>query len=750
MADALKSAGISADSVGYVECHATGTLVGDPVEIEALTMAFRKQTGRKQYCAVGSVKANIGHPEQAAGIAGLIKTALALHHKRIPPSINFQTPNPAIDFASSPFYVNTTLQDFPGTDTPRRAGVNSLGIGGTNVFTVLEETPPTVEARGQLPEHVPCLITLSAKSADALVARVEQLLNWLNDNPDIPIGDVCYTTNVSRSQFGFRFAAPARSGAELKEHVTKWLRTVATDVSRLQRTSASPIAFMFSGQGSQHAGMAANLYRAHSVFRDAIDRCHALAEPYLEQGLLDVLFAREDDAALVNRTEYTQPALFAVEYALAQLLKSWGVAPNAVIGHSLGEFTAAWAADVMTLEDAMRLVTARGALMRRMPSGGMTAIFAKESVVRALLENVASEIDVAAINGPENTVVSGDLDAFKMLSEELDRKGISYRELQVSNAFHSRHTEPILDDLENIAGKIEYKTPKLPLISNLTGELMAAAPDKLYWRRHLREAVRFGDGMLALAELGCRTFLEIGPHPALLPMAQVCLGARGRSAAWIAALNRQKSDTKSTSDMLAALYLAGHNINWAAVHADASWRRIPLPTYPFQRQRHWLEDNTIHTQRARKVVERLHPLVGTRINSTAKEACYEACYGVRHASFFSDHRVAGTIVLPTTVELEVATVVGRRHFGSSRVSFESAMHHQAMSFANGEDRTVRVLVTPQKSDRASFKLVSADTEELEDLAYPHDGHLAQVGCTVRVGLFDEGSPGPLPANNACA
>ena len=365
----------------------------------------------------------------------------------------------------------------------------------------------------------------------------------------------------------------------------------------------------------------------------------------------------------------------------------------------------------MTLEDAMRLVTARGALMRRMPSGGMTAIFAKESVVRALLENVASEIDVAAINGPENTVVSGDLDACRMLSEELDREGISYRELQVSNAFHSRHTEPILDDLENIAGKIEYKTPKLPLISNLTGELMAAAPDKLYWRRHLREAVRFGDGMLALAELGCRSFLEIGPHPALLPMAQVCLGARGRSATWIATLNRQKSDTESISDMLAALYLAGHNINWAAVHADASWRRIPLPTYPFQRQRHWLEDNTIHTQRARKAVERLHPLVGTRINSTAKEVCYEAHYGVRHTSFFSDHRVAGTIVLPTTVELEVATVVGRKHFGSSRVSFESAMHHQAMSFANGEDRTVRVLVTPQKSDRASFKLVSADTED---------------------------------------
>ena len=323
--DALELAGVSADSVGYVECHSTGTIVGDPLEIEALTMAFRKETKRKQYCAVGSVKGNIGHPEQAAGIAGLIKTALVLHHKQIPPSINYETPNPRIDFASSPFYVNTKLQDFPLANTPRRAGLNSLGIGGTNTFAVLEEAPPTAAMRSQSPDRFPCLITLSAKSADALVARVEQLLNWLNDNPDAPIGDVCYTTNVSRSQFTFRFAAPARSVAELKKHLAAWLRAVAEDASSLQRTSHAPIAFMFSGQGSQHAGMAAELYRTHSVFRNAMDRCHALAEPYLEQGLLDVIFAGDSDDALVNRTDYTQPALFAVEYALAELVKSWGI-----------------------------------------------------------------------------------------------------------------------------------------------------------------------------------------------------------------------------------------------------------------------------------------------------------------------------------------------------------------------------------------------------------------------------------------
>src|SRR5215469_14005521 len=600
--DALELAGVSADSVGYVECHSTGTIVGDPLEVEALTMAFRKETKRKQYCAIGSVKANIGHPEQAAGIAGLIKTALALHHKRIPPSINYKKPNPRIDFASSPFYVNTTLQDFPSADTPRRAGLNSLGIGGTNTFAVLEEAPPTVATTDRSSDRFPRLITLSAKSADALVARVEQFLNWLNDNPDVPIDNLCYTTNVSRSQFLFRFAAPARSVAELKKHLAAWLRSVAGNASSLQSTSGAPIAFIFSGQGSQHVGMAAGLYRSHSVFRNAMDRCHALAKPYLEQGLLGVIFAGNNDDTLINRTDYTQPALFAVEYALAELVKSWGILPDAVIGHSLGELVAACVAGVMTLEDAMRLVAARGALMHRLPSGGaMAAIFAEESLVRSLIDRITPDITVAAMNGPVNTVVSGDRDALRMLSVELDRQGVSYRELQVSNAFHSPRTESILDDLEKVAGEVRHNTPKLPFVSNLTGELMSAVPDKVYWRRHLREAVRFGDGMLSLAKLKCRIFLEIGPHPVLLPIAQACL--KGRSAAWIASLNRQKSDVDSITEMLVALYLAGRNVNWTALHADCSWRRIPLPTYPFQRKRYWIDDN-LHAVRPLRAADR--------------------------------------------------------------------------------------------------------------------------------------------------
>ena len=605
--------------------------------------------------------------------------------------------------------MNTELREFALTETPRRAGLNSLGIGGTNAFAVLEEAPSNEAIEAHSSDRFPCLVTLSAKDAGALAARVEQLLNWLNDNPGASIGDLCYTTNVSRSQFAFRFAASARSVEELKNHLAAWLRKAGDDASAVQRTRGGPIAFMFSGQGSQHAGMAAELYRTHSVFRNAMDRCQALARPHLEQDLLEVIFASGSENALVNRTDYTQPALFAVGYALAELLRSWGIAPAAVIGHSLGEITGACVAGAISLDDAMRLVVARGALMQRMPSGGaMASIWAGESVVRGLIEKLGADVTIAGLNSPSNTVVSGDREPLKLLLEELARQNITYQELRVSNAFHSPRSDPILDEFEDVAGQLEYKAPRLPFISNLTGEPMTIAPDKTYWRRHLREAVRFADGMSALSKFECRTFLEIGAHPVLLPPAQVCLGASGKSAAWIASLNRQKSDADAINAMLVALYLAGHKINWPAVHADAPRRRIPLPTYPFQRQRHWLGDSSAHSDRSRNAVEPPpHPLVGALVERSAKEARYEARYGSEHINYFSDHRISGTVVLPTAAGLEAATVLGRMHFGTHQVSFDNAMHHRAMSFSNSEERIVRLVVTPLRSDKANFRLLSA-------------------------------------------
>jgi acyl transferase domain-containing protein/surfactin synthase thioesterase subunit/acyl carrier protein len=733
VADALELAAVSADSLGYVECHSTGTTVGDPLEIEALITAFRKDTARKQYCPIGSVKANIGHPEQASGIAALIKTALTLHHRQIPPSINYQAPNPRIDFAGSPFYVNTELRDFPLGNTPRRAGVNSLGIGGTNAFAVLEEAPSPPQSDNRTADAHPHLVTLSAKSAEALVARVRQLLDWLNEHPDAPVGDLCYTTNISRSQFAFRFAARAPSINELKTQLAVWLQKAGEDAALLRRTNIAPVAFMFSGQGSQQAGMTAQLYRTSLVFRNAMDLCDALARPFLGKGLLDVIFARDGDATLVNRTDYTQPALFAVEYALTKLLKSWGITPNALIGHSLGEIAAACAADVFGVEDAMRLVISRGLLMHQVPSGGaMAAIWAEQSVVRALIDQVAPDVTAAAMNGPLNTVVSGDRTALKLLLMALDRQDIKYRELHISNGFHSPRTDPILDEFEAVAGELTHNAPRLPMISNLTGELMAAAPDKIYWRRHLREPVRFGDGMLALAKLDCRTFLELGPHPVLLPLAQACLSDKGKSVAWVATLHRQKPDVSAITEMLASLYLAGLRIDWAGVHADCAWRRIPLPTYPFQRQRYWIEDREIRASAA--PVERPHPLVGARVHCGTTEIGYEAHYGVPQIGYLSDHRVLGTVVLPTTVEIEAVTAAGRMHFGTSQISLDEAIHHQAMALADEEERTVRILLTPLGPQRASFKLVSAAADDPAAWQTHMTGMLRKV-CTPGASAF---------------
>ncbi|MGN6569996.1 MAG: type I polyketide synthase [Pseudolabrys sp.] len=702
VADAIVAAGTSADRIGYVECHSTGTIVGDPLEIEALSKAFQGGRGRGQYCAIGSLKANIGHPEQAAGIAGIIKTALVLEHRQIPPSINYVTPNPRIDFAGSPFFVNDRLRDLPAGDGPRQVGLNSLGIGGTNAFAVLEEAPPVETV--SLPV-LPVAI-LSAKTAGGLVARVRQLLDYLETSPQATIEDICYTTCLSRGQFAFRFASLARTIDDLKRELRTWLETTGAAVTKLKRLGKPRIAFMFSGQGPQHAGMAAELYRTRAVFRNAMDDCERLARPHLEHSLLEVVFAKGGgEEALVNRTDYTQPALLAVEYALAELFRSWGITPNVLIGHSLGEIAAACIAGVLSLKDAMRLAIARGALMHKVPAGGaMAAVWAPHARLRELIESIAPGVTVAAMNGPSNTVLTGDRDELRRLLQELGRIGIDTRELRISNGFHSPRTDPILDDLERIAGTLAYASPRLPVVSNLTGAVMDAAPDAAYWRRHTREPVRFGDGMAAIAALDCQAFLEIGPHPVLLPLAQACLASAGKTATLVGSLNRQKPDGDATAEMLAALFRAGVDIDWAAVHAENGGRRIPLPTYPFERKRYWLDALPGRSQRSSAAQP--HPLVGVHVSGAGKEDIYETRYSLRDLGYLADHKVFGQVFLPTTVELETVMAIGRRRLETQDVAFERATHHQAMAIDADEDRLVRVTVRPMKSDRFGVSLAS--------------------------------------------
>ncbi len=584
MSDALARAGVAPDTVDYVECHAAGTPVGDPLEVQALAQAFGAAPVRPGACALGSVKGNIGHPEQTAGLAALIKTAAALEHRQLPPTLNFTALNPQIEFAGTSFFVNTRLRDWPSNGHPRRAGVNSLGIGGTNAFAVLEEAPERAPALADAGRPVG-VFTLAAKTESALAAYVERFRALLRERRDLDFADVCFTVNVSRSRFAHRVAVTASSVDEL--------------VQRLDRMAAKPafrhvdgrprrVAFLFTGQGAQHPGMAAGLYRAHPTFRAALDRCDAAFRPHLPRPLLEIMFAQAGEAAaLLDRTAWTQPALFALEYGLAALWRSWGVVPSAVMGHSLGEVVAACVAGAMDFDDAVRFVAVRGRLMQDLPErGAMAAVFAPEDTVRAALPP-GDAVAIAAANSPQNTVVSGERAAVQALVERFARAGIESRPLALANGFHSPLVEPMLDALEAAAGEVAWAAPQVPFVSNLTGAARAAL-DARYWRDHARCAVRFADGVRACAALGCDAFLEIGPGSTLLGVAaQVLAPAAG---VLVQSLSRQKPDWQTLQEALQALYLEGLPIDWDAVHQGSERRRVPLPTYPFQRKRFWVDD----------------------------------------------------------------------------------------------------------------------------------------------------------------
>jgi acyl transferase domain-containing protein/surfactin synthase thioesterase subunit/acyl carrier protein len=711
MLDALSDAEVAPDTIGYVECHATGTVVGDPLEIQALTRAFRVETSGQGFCKVGSVKTNIGHPEQAAGLAGLIKTALALKHARIPPSLHFVTPNPTIDFETSPFRVNTELVDWPAAEHPRRAAVNSLGIGGTNAFAVLEEPPrlaePTIDDRAY---HV---LTLSAKSEAALSAYAERCRSFLDAAVPGSLADYCYTTNVSRSAFAHRLALPASSLEQVRDGLATFAAKRTATKNGRRGGGARRVAFLFTGQGSQYPGMARRLYDAHPAFRRALDECDEGLRPHLERPLRDVLFPYDGEAGAIHETGWTQPALFAVEYALATLLRSWGIEPGAVIGHSVGELAAACTAGAFDLPDALRLVAERGQLMQSLPKqGAMAVVFATEARVRAALRS-AKTVAVAALNGPENTVVSGDRDELAEVLHALARDHIGSKTLAVSHAFHSPLMEPILDRLEAVASDVRHHAPRITLISNVTGRAFDGPGSARYWREHARGAVRFADGITTLRELGYDVFIEIGPGRALLGMARQ--SAPETDLTWLATLGRQKDDWRTISESIAALYALGFNVDWPRVHDGAARRRVPFPTYPYQRKRYWLDEaagdegaapGDAGSPRTESVaIPRAdHPLLGVCVRSDGDAIEFESQYGVEQLPYLRDHRVYGRPVLPTAVGLEAAIAAGRAHFGDAAVQVEEFVYHEPLIVNHGGQH-VRLVLRVDGAERAAFRLL---------------------------------------------
>ncbi|NVJ19217.1 non-ribosomal peptide synthetase/type I polyketide synthase, partial [Myxococcus sp. AM010] len=586
VAQALARSGVRAQDIGYVETHGTATPLGDPIEVAALQRAYGLGAEHRGTIALASLKSNMGHLDTVAGLAGLMKVALSLHHGEVPPSLHFERPNPQIDFDASPFFVNTTLRPWPRTETPRRAAVSSFGIGGTNAHAVLEESPMAHSGSTTRSHQV---VTLSARSAEALEAASRQLAGHAEAHAaDLSLADVAFTHAVGRKAFEFRRTVVARDAADLTARLRKpYTPAKVTDADVNRRR----VAFIFPGQGAQQAGMGRELYEAEPAFRAHAEACLALLEHALRERVREVLFAGPGmDAAAVADTRAALPALFTVEYSLARMWMDWGLRPYAVLGHSFGEYAAACVSGVLSLEDAMRLAVARGELMHRMPPGAMLAVAMPEAQVLPLL---TGRLSLAAINAPDRCVVAGPVAEVERLQEELRRREVGTVRMPAPHAFHSADVEPLMPALAEVVSSLQRHAPTLRYASSVTGRWAQAneLAQPEYWAAQMRQPVRFTNAVGALLEEGCSLLLEVGPGQDLTPLVRACLGRDKARVKAVATLRRGGTSTEHASLMTSVgeLWTLGASVDWSVFYGHEQRLRLHLPTYPFQEKRCWVE-----------------------------------------------------------------------------------------------------------------------------------------------------------------
>ncbi len=609
---AQASAGVHPETIQYVETHGTGTHLGDPIEMTALTRAFRARSDKRQYCAIGSVKSNIGHLDNAAGVTGLIKAALALKYRQIPPTLHYENANTEIDFENSPFFVNTKLREWPANGTPRRAGVTSLGMGGTNAHVILQEAP-TLEKTGKLETRAAQaqqgedaqdyrLLLLSARTETALENMTRNLKEYIG-HASLNLTDAAYTLARGRRDFNNRRAVLCRDAAEAQTHLEAL--TPGRVFDALCDTADRAVVFMFPGQGAQYVNMGKGLYLEEPIFKENIDKCAEILLPILGLDIRELVFpAKKEDieknAAKLQETRLTQPILFVFEYSLAQLFSAWGIKPQGMIGHSIGEYAAACIAGCMSLADALTLVAARGRLMFEQEKGAMLSVGLTEPELEKELALIpGSELAAAAINSPKHCVVSGKEDAIEKLEKQLAQKNIFCKQLRTSHAFHSIMMEPIMDEFAELLGKVKLQPPKIPFISCVSGTWIQdkEACSPRYWAEQLRRPVRFSDGIREILTEASPVLLEIGPGNSLGLLAKEHKHGKAEAAPTILSsirhIKQTEADTLFILKTLAQLWLTGVSIDWEYYYKhlkQANCRRTPLPTYPFERKRYWLEE----------------------------------------------------------------------------------------------------------------------------------------------------------------
>jgi len=578
VSEAIARAEVDPESIRFIEAHGTGTILGDPIEVQALSEAFQAPASQKPYCAIGSVKANIGHLDIAAGVAGLIKSTLALHHRLLPRTINFESPNPNIDFDGSPFFANTDNLPLAEDDDSIHAGVSSFGIGGTNAHVILGSAPTMQTDPSNRSQQ---LIILSAKSESALESQLRNLSAYLQDRPDLPLADAAYTLQVGRNEYRHRAAFVANGDESLTDVLAEGGLALSSTVC--DRDNAA-VYFSFPGQGAQHSGMCADLYASEGLFRQEFDRCSKLFQQHLDLDLRDAVFS-DGDARSINSTVISQPALFAVEYSLAKLWLALGIRPKGMIGHSIGEYVAACLAGVFTLDSAVKLISTRAKLMQSLPSGAMLMVHLS---AQAVAPHVNERCSLAAVNGPGISVLSSDRETIEGLFDHFESREVACRMLQTSHAFHSWMLEPILPDFAAAFEGIQLSPPRIPYISNVSGDWIAAdqATDPQYWLDHLRGTVQFADGLQTILQDKQAVLLEVGPNQVLTTLAKRSFGTS--AVATSRHPQDRRNDVENWLKAVGSLWTEGVSVEWEALHGGAKRNRVALPTHPFNRESYWV------------------------------------------------------------------------------------------------------------------------------------------------------------------
>jgi len=738
---AMKQAGITADDIDYIEAHGTGTPLGDPIEMQALTEIFKTADEAAPPVYVSSVKANVGHMETVSGVAGLIKVVLMMQHDQIAPQTHFETLNPHITLDGTRLVIPTEHISWPRGNRPRLAGVSSFGFGGTNTHLIVQSAAdePAAVNESRPPGRPLNLLKLSAKSEPALRQQAEQLAEYLSRESTAEPADVCWSANTGRAEFNHRAVV---TGADREQFIERLKSLAAGDstptagVKRgVVRTLGRPqVAFLFTGQGSQYVGMGRELYDSQPIFRQALDSCDAiLSQVWAGESLIDIMYPGNNSPSLngekakLHETQYTQPALFALEYALAQLWNSWGVTPDIVLGHSVGEYAAACAAGVMTLDDGLRLIAERARLMQNVQQHGrMAVVFASKERVTREIAPVGGDVVVAVINGPENIVISGDSAAVDALAAKFVADGIQVKPLNVSHAFHSPLMDEMLDEFEAFAASIQYQAPHVPLAANLTGQLMTEAPTARYWRDHLRNAVQFAEGMARIAEFHPTMIIEIGPAASLLGMGRRCVPKL--DAAWLPSLREGQSDWQVLAASVSEYYVRGGQVDWRGWDRPWPRQRLMLPTYPFQRSRHWYTlDPSLRRPYGQNrdgataaIVSTsggaAHPLLGTKLSTVWSNSLFESRISARSPAYLVDHQVQGSPVVPAAAYVEQGLAAAEEMFGPGLHGVANVVIQQAMFLPEGSRRRVQISIAPEAGGESAFETYSRPLEDQQKSA----------------------------------